>query len=173
MVLIAAVPAVAAFCAAPPAPRVTRISMSVEPTAIGAAFATLATAAAVAADPSARQPAPYLDRALSRQLVFNQLAVGYTIWTGGYGAQILSNDVHLDRPAVWLVGTLGALPILAVNRAIEKSDASIFTGLNLSTNSIVQRLFGAVHSLPPPLGSVWHAAACWRTRSSRSRPPRR
>jgi membrane protease YdiL (CAAX protease family) len=91
-----------------------------------------------------QQPAPYIDGALSRQLVFNQLAVGYTVWTGGYGAQILSNQVHLDRPATWLIGTLSALPLLAVNRAIEKSDAPIFTGLNLSTNSIVQRLFGEI-----------------------------
>lgn len=87
-------------------------------------------------------PAPYLDRGLSRQLVFNQLAVGYTIWSGGYGAQILSSNIHLDRPAVWLVGSFGALPILAANRAIEKSEAPLFTNLNLSTNSIVQRLFG-------------------------------
>ena len=90
------------------------------------------------------QPRPYLDRGLSRQLVFNQLAVGYTIWTGGVGAEILEKQVHLDNPLLWLVGTLGALPILALGRAIEKSDSPLFTTLNLSTNDVVERLLGEV-----------------------------
>ena len=86
----------------------------------------------------------YLDRGLSRQLVFNQLALGYNIWTGGTGAQILENQVHLGNPFLWILGILGAAPVLAVGRAIEKSQAPLFTTLNLSTNSIVERLFGDV-----------------------------
>lgn len=89
-----------------------------------------------------KQQTPYLDRDLSRQLVFNQLAVSYPIWSGGIGAQILNNQVHLDNPIVWLLGIIGALPILGVGRAIEKSPAPLFTTLNLSTNNIVERLFG-------------------------------
>lgn len=85
---------------------------------------------------------PYLDTRLSGQLVFNQLAVGFSIWTGGIGAQILAEQVHLDRPSVWLVGVLGAVPLLALGRAIEKSDSSLFVDLNLSTNTLVTRLFG-------------------------------
>lgn len=95
-------------------------------------------------EPFQQQQTPFLDRGLTRQLVFNQLAVGYTIWTGGLGEQILKNQVHLDRPSLWIIGTLGALPILGVGRAIEKSQSPLFTTLNLSTNSIVERLLGEV-----------------------------
>ena len=91
---------------------------------------------------SASPPTPYLDRGLTRQLVFNQLAVGYTIWTGGFGAEVLAKQVHLDDPKLWLIGTLGALPILALGQAIEKSDSPLFTTLNLSTNDVVERLLG-------------------------------
>ena len=97
----------------------------------------------VAMDVDTPQPAPYLDRGLTRQLIFNQVAVGYTIWSGGFGAQVLATQVHLDRPLAWVLGTLGALPVLAVGRAIEKSESPLFTTLNLSTNDIVERLFGS------------------------------
>lgn len=89
-------------------------------------------------------PRPYLDVGLTRQLVFNQLLLGYTIWTGGFGAEVWANQVHLDNPALWVVGTLGALPILLLGRTIEKSDSGLFTTLNLSTNNIVERLLGEV-----------------------------
>ena len=85
---------------------------------------------------------PYLDVGLARQLVFNQLLLGYTIWFGGFGAEVWTKQVHLDSPVLWLIGTVGAIPILALGRAIEKSDDALFTTLNLSTNSIVTRLFG-------------------------------
>ena len=88
--------------------------------------------------------APYLDRGRTRQLIFNQVAVGYTIWGGGFGAKILAEQVHLDRPEAWLFGTIGALPILALGRSIEKSESPFFTTLNLSTNDIVERLFGSL-----------------------------
>ena len=91
---------------------------------------------------SVETPAPYLDRGLTRQLIFNQIAVGYTIWSGGFGAEILAKNVHLDNPTAWVFGTIGALPILALGRAIEKSESPLFTTLNLSTNDIVERLFG-------------------------------
>lgn len=96
----------------------------------------------IMAEQPPQQQMPYLDRGLSRQLIFNQLAVGYTIWTGGLGAQILNKQVHLDSPSLWALGLIGALPILGLGRAIEKSENPVFTQLNLSTNSIVQRLFG-------------------------------
>lgn len=93
-------------------------------------------------DASESSQLPYIEGGLARQLVFNQLAVGYTIWTGGVGAKVLEAQVHLDRPGVWVLGTLGSIPILALGRAIEKSDAALFTDLNLSTNNVVERLFG-------------------------------
>uniref|UniRef100_A0A7S0P2U6 EF-hand domain-containing protein n=1 Tax=Calcidiscus leptoporus TaxID=127549 RepID=A0A7S0P2U6_9EUKA len=96
------------------------------------------------AQPGELPRGPYLDRGLARQLVFNQLAVGYTIWTGGVGAEILEKQVHLDSPAPWLVGTLAALPVLALGRAVETSDSPLFTTLNLSTDAIVERLLGEV-----------------------------
>lgn len=104
---------------------------------------------------------PFVDPKLSGQLVFNQLAVGYSIWTGGIGAQILTQQVHLDRPNVWLVGVLGSIPIIALGRAIEKSDASLFVDLNLSTNQLVRRLFG--DTVQPVVALVVSLALCGLT----------
>mmetsp|Transcript_148492 Transcript_148492/g.262181 ORF Transcript_148492/g.262181 Transcript_148492/m.262181 type:complete len:426 (-) Transcript_148492:82-1359(-) len=87
--------------------------------------------------------APFVNTRLFRQFVRNQLLLGYPIWTDGFGARLLAEQVHVDRPELWLLGVIGSLPIVAVGRAIETSDKAVFTDLNLSTKMVVMRLFGS------------------------------
>lgn len=77
-----------------------------------------------------------------RQLVGNQLLIGIPIWSGGFGAQALANDLHFDNLLAAVLGLSGGLALVALGSFIEKSDASIFTDLNVATKLTVLRLFG-------------------------------
>jgi len=134
--MLACVGFAAAF-SAPPAPTTRR------PTAISAVSRRVWPASAMASANENPDAVPFVDAQLAGQLVFSQLAVGYSIWTGGIGAQIIERAVHLDQPQVWLLGVLGAVPILALGRAIEKSESPLFLDLNVSTNMLVMRLLGS------------------------------
>eukprot|EP00536_Pseudo-nitzschia_multiseries_P000022 jgi/Psemu1/177689/e_gw1.2.37.1 len=79
-------------------------------------------------------------RLVFRTLV-NQALIGYQIWTGGSGFEILSEQAHFGPGAV-VLGVAGLLPMLQLSRAIETSESPYVSGLNLSTNLAVLRLFG-------------------------------
>ena len=71
----------------------------------------------------------------------NQALIGYQIWNGGDGYSILIKEAHFGSSAL-ILGTVGAIPMLALSRAIETSESPFVSGLNLSTNMAVLRLFG-------------------------------
>lgn len=83
-----------------------------------------------------------VDAPLLARLVGTQMLVGYTIFTGGIGAQVLHAHAHLDSASVWLIGGLGALPLLALGRVIETSPSSALVEINASTNRLALRMFG-------------------------------
>jgi len=85
-----------------------------------------------------------INRGLVRQLVLNQALVGFSIWNGGLGAQVLARDARFDAgPEVLLLGVAGFLPLFLLSRAVETSESGLVAGLNLSTNMFTMRLFGA------------------------------
>jgi membrane protease YdiL (CAAX protease family) len=75
------------------------------------------------------------------QNIANQALIGSTIWTGGPGYQILTQGAHFGPFGV-LLGIAGVVPLLALSRQIETSESYLVSGLNLSTNMAVLRLFG-------------------------------
>lgn len=75
------------------------------------------------------------------QNVANQALIGATIWTGGPGYQVLTDTANFGALGV-LLGIIGVLPMLALSRQIENSESYLVSGLNLSTNMAVLRLFG-------------------------------
>ena len=79
----------------------------------------------------------------------NQALIGSTIWTGGIGYQLLQQNAHLG-PASVALGLVGLLPLLALSRTIEESESYLASGLNLSTNMAVLRLFGPT---PQPIAA--------------------
>jgi len=81
------------------------------------------------------------------QNLANQALIGCTIWSGGLGYNILSEEAHLGPNAI-VFGIIGVIPMLALSRKIETSESVFVAGLNLSTNMAVLRLFGAT---PQPL----------------------
>lgn len=85
---------------------------------------------------------PSLNIGLIGQNVANQAFIGSTIWTGGAGYAVLTQNAHFGQGAL-LLGIAGLVPLLAVSRAIETSESYALSGLNLSTNMAVLRLFGA------------------------------
>jgi membrane protease YdiL (CAAX protease family) len=78
---------------------------------------------------------------LITQSLANQLLIGLTIWTGGLGYRVLTQ--HADfTPIAAVLGVIGLVPLLAISRTIETSESYLVSGLNLSTNMAVLRLFG-------------------------------
>ena len=73
--------------------------------------------------------------------LLNQAVIGSTIWTGGPGFQVLTNQAEFGLSAV-ILGIAGLVPMLAISRNIEKSESYLVSGLNLSTNMAVLRMFG-------------------------------
>ena len=49
----------------------------------------------------------------------------------------------------WLIGVVGALPLIALSNAIEKSDNRLFANINFSTIVMTLTLFGS-RTVPPP-----------------------
>lgn len=78
---------------------------------------------------------------LISQNLANQALIGFQIWTGGSGLAILTEQSHFGIGALAL-GIFGLVPMLALSRAIETSESPFVSGLNLSTNMAVLRLFG-------------------------------
>ena len=93
---------------------------------------------------------PSLNVGLIAQNVANQALIGITIWTGGVGYQVLTQNAQFDTSAI-LLGVAGLVPLLAISRAIETSESYALSGLNLSTNMAVLRLFGAS---PRPIAAL-------------------
>jgi membrane protease YdiL (CAAX protease family) len=75
------------------------------------------------------------------QNLANQAIIGSTIWTGGYQYQVLVDKANFDPFGIAL-GFVGLAPLLALSRQIETSESYLLSGLNLSTNMAVLRLFG-------------------------------
>mmetsp|Transcript_28626 Transcript_28626/g.61385 ORF Transcript_28626/g.61385 Transcript_28626/m.61385 type:complete len:450 (-) Transcript_28626:186-1535(-) len=71
----------------------------------------------------------------------NQYLLGFQIWTGGTASMVLS-DQSLFGPVALILGIAGVIPMLALSRSIETSESPLVSGLNLSTNMAVLRLFG-------------------------------
>jgi len=86
---------------------------------------------------------------LIAQNIANQALIGITIWTGGYGYQVLTKQAEFGTSAL-LFAVAGLVPLLAISRAVETSESYAVSGLNLSTNMAVLRLFG---SKPQPVST--------------------
>lgn len=86
-------------------------------------------------------PSPAINVPLITRNLANQALLGSTIWTGGNGLTVLTEEAHFGTGAL-VLGLLGAIPLLALSRAIETSESPLVSGLNLSTNMAVLRLFG-------------------------------
>jgi len=90
---------------------------------------------------SQERSGPVVNWSLVRQTVLNQGLVGWTIWTGGYGAAVLAQDADFTTSAA-LLGVAGALLLISVSRLVETAETPTVADLNLSTNMLVLRLFG-------------------------------
>ena len=75
------------------------------------------------------------------QLAANQALIGYSIWTGGVGADVLSRDANFLE-ALGL-GVVGSLPLLFLSQKIERSESPLVGTLNLSTEITMLRIFGS------------------------------
>jgi membrane protease YdiL (CAAX protease family) len=82
-----------------------------------------------------------LNLGLIAQNAANQALLGSTIWTGGNGLEVLTDKATFGLFGI-VLGVLGVLPMLALSRKIETSESYLVSGLNLSTNMAVLRLFG-------------------------------
>ncbi len=84
---------------------------------------------------------PAINIPLITRNLANQALLGSTIWTGGNGLTVLTEEARFGAGAL-VLGVLGVIPLLALSRAIETSESPLVSGLNLSTNMAVLRLFG-------------------------------
>ena len=82
-----------------------------------------------------------LNKQLVRQTILNQILIGFTIWTGGAGAQALEKLAQFNTGAV-VLGAVGVLPLIYLSRQVETSESTAVADLNLSTNLLLLRLFG-------------------------------
>jgi membrane protease YdiL (CAAX protease family) len=80
----------------------------------------------------------------------NQALIGSNIWTGGSGYEVLTEKAQFGIFGV-LLGVAGCIPLLALSRRIETSESYLVSGLNLSTNMAVLRLFG---DTPKPITAL-------------------
>jgi membrane protease YdiL (CAAX protease family) len=85
---------------------------------------------------------PTFNVGLIVQNLLNQALLGSTIWFQGPQYQALTSKAEFVPAGIGL-GVMGLLPLLLISFQIEKSDSYLFSGLNLSTNMAVLRLFGA------------------------------
>ncbi|VEU43314.1 unnamed protein product [Pseudo-nitzschia multistriata] len=91
--------------------------------------------------PSFDEGSTSINYQLVLQNVANQALIGYQIWTGGTGFRLLSDQAHFGPGAI-IFGVAGLIPLLQLSRAIETSESPFVSGLNLSTNMAVLRIFG-------------------------------
>ncbi len=89
----------------------------------------------------ANEDNPSINLRLVGQNMANQALIGATIWTGGPGYQIWTNQADFGLIAI-VLGIAGVVPMLASSQVIERSESYLVSGLNLSTNMAVLRLFG-------------------------------
>jgi len=87
--------------------------------------------------------------------IANQVLIGSTIWIGGQGYQVLTSNANFDVGAV-ILAIVGFLPLYGLSSFIESSEWYGVSGLNLSTNMAVLRMFG---STPKPIQAVVLSAA--------------
>lgn len=87
-----------------------------------------------------KKSGPLLNIGLVGQLVLNQAIIGSTIWTGGPGFQTIVQ--YADFGNAWFMGLVGAAVLVGFSRLIENSESPVVTGINLSTEMVVLRLFG-------------------------------
>ena len=87
--------------------------------------------------------------------IANQVLIGSTIWAGGQGYQVLTSGANFDVGAV-ILAVIGFLPLYGLSTFIESSEWYGVSGLNLSTNMAVLRLFGPT---PKPIQVVGFSAA--------------
>jgi membrane protease YdiL (CAAX protease family) len=87
-------------------------------------------------------PRPTLNVGLIVQNLLNQAILGSTIWFQGPQYQVLASKAEFG-PVGIVLGVVGLIPLLLISFQIEKSDSYLVSGLNLSTNMAVLRLFGA------------------------------
>lgn len=113
--------------------------LGLKPVRVAAAADFVSTQAAPAVAPLS---APTLDMPLMAKVVGTQMLVGYTIFNGGVGAEVLHAHGHFDSVATWLLGGLGALPLLALGHLIETSPLPAFAEMNAQTNQLALRMFG-------------------------------
>lgn len=93
--------------------------------------------------------APSINAPTILQNIASQALIGSTIWTGGAGYKVLSEQAHFDMIALSL-GIIGVIPLITLSRFIETSESPLAAGLNLSTNMAVLRMFG---STPQPVSA--------------------
>jgi len=83
----------------------------------------------------------FVNVGLIGQLALNQAIVGSTIWTGGPGYEALTRYADFGSGSI-SAAALGAAALIAFSRFVETSESPLVTGLNLSTEMSVLRLFG-------------------------------
>jgi len=87
-------------------------------------------------------PPVVLNVGLVAQLVLNQAIVGSTIWAGGPGYQTLQKSADFFNGNPVALGVAGAAALVGFSRLVETSESPLVSGLNLSTEMVVLRLFG-------------------------------
>lgn len=90
---------------------------------------------------------PSINIPLILQNLASQALIGSTIFAGGAGYRVLSEQAHFDTAAL-ASGIIGVIPLITLSRFIETSESPFVSGLNLSTNMAVLRMFG---STPKPV----------------------
>jgi len=88
-----------------------------------------------------QEATPSINIQIILQNVASQALIGSTIWTGGAGYRVLCEQAHFDTVALSL-GMIGVIPLIILSRFIETSESPFVSGLNLSTNMAVLRMFG-------------------------------
>jgi membrane protease YdiL (CAAX protease family) len=93
--------------------------------------------------PESKAPqAPSFNVGLIVQNLLNQALLGGTIWLGGPQYHALVENADFDATGIGL-GAAGLAPLLFLSYLVENSDSYLLSGLNLSTNMAVLRLFGS------------------------------
>ncbi|KAG7354565.1 CAAX protease self-immunity-domain containing protein [Nitzschia inconspicua] len=96
---------------------------------------------------SSSPPTAGFNVGLIAQNLLSQALLGSTIWFQGPQYQVLTSKAEFGPIGIGL-GVVGLIPLLFISRQLETSDSYLVSGLNLSTNMAVLRLFG---SKPQPV----------------------
>jgi membrane protease YdiL (CAAX protease family) len=88
-----------------------------------------------------RPPAGCVDLQLFGLLLGNQVVLGAPVFAFG-GWRALAEHGHFDSPLTWLVGAVGALPVIALGRAVETSRSEAVVDINWATELLALKLFG-------------------------------